>query len=220
MHSRTPVLCFIIFLFFFAGCDREPKLNILLITSDTLRSDHLGCYGYERQTSPHIDELASRSVQFMDASTPVNLTNPSHISIFTAKYPKNHGVYTNWSALDKEHVTLSEILKKQGYKTAALVSTNHLNADISGLGRGFDFYRNIQKPEASADETVKDALGWIKEMARKGFSYGFICLILICPIILLPMTRYLTQNMMDGERFFLMYITKNFQHANLHPTKH
>ena len=169
MNSRSAVLCFIIFLCFFTGCEREPKLNILLITADTLRSDHLSCYGYERQTSPHIDELASRSVQFMDASTPVNLTNPSHVSIFTAKYPKDHGIYTNWSTLNKEHVTLSEILKKQGYKTAALVSTNHLNADISGLGRGFDFYRNIQKPEAKADETVKDALGWIKRNGKERF---------------------------------------------------
>lgn len=169
MKLAVKVLCFVIPLFVLGGCESHPKLNILWITADTLRADHLGCYGYGRQTSPHIDELASRSVQFMEASTPVNLTNPSHISMFTAKYSKNHGVYTNWSALDKSHVTLAEIFKRKGYKTAALVSTNHLNAEISGLGRGFDFYRNILKPEARADETVKDALAWMKENGKERF---------------------------------------------------
>jgi len=105
----------------------------------------------------------------MGAFCPIDLTNPSHISIFTSKYPKNHGVYTNWTPMEKEHVTLAEILKNQGYKTAALVSSNHLNTNISGLGKGFDFFRSISLGQVPANETINNALSWIRENADKNF---------------------------------------------------
>jgi len=160
----SPLLFFIL-----ASCDSRENLNILIITADTLRSDHLGCYGYERNTSPRIDELALKGFHFMGAFCPIDLTNPSHISIFTSKYPKNHGVYTNWTPMEKEHVTLAEILKNQGYKTAALVSSNHLNTNISGLGKGFDFFRSISLGQVPANETINNALSWIRENADKNF---------------------------------------------------
>ena len=144
-------------------------MNILLITADTLRADHLGCYGYHRQTSPNIDALASKSIQFMNVSSVINNTNPSHISMFTAEYPKDHGVYTLVTPLGKGHVTLAEILKDRKYQTAAFVSANHLSNAMSGLGRGFDVYREAHKMKVPADETIENALDWIRENPSKKF---------------------------------------------------
>jgi len=142
-------------------------MNVILITADTLRTDHLGCYGYVNNTSPNIDELASKSIMFIQACSTINNTNPSHVSIFTAKYPKNHGVYTNWTPLSKKHTTLTEILKKNGYKNAAFVSAGHLNSNSIGLGKGFDFYQNTQKTKVPADQTIKNAVHWIKANSKK-----------------------------------------------------
>jgi len=149
--------------------DLQQEMNIIFITADTLRADHLGCYGYNTNTSPYINALASKSIQFMDVSSVINNTNPSHISMFTSQYPKSHKVYTNWKSLGKEHVTLAEILKNQGYKTAAFVSASHLDSNISGLGKGFDFYSNTQKTKVNADETLNKSLAWMKSNTKEKF---------------------------------------------------
>ncbi len=128
----------------FVGCMSERRgprpLNVLLITIDTLRADHLGCYGYERDTTPNLDRLATESILFQDVACEVPITLPSHCSILTGLYPQTHGVRSNGTyRLTEEHVTLAEILREEGYRTGAVVSAFCL-AGRFGISQGFDFY--------------------------------------------------------------------------------
>lgn len=107
--------------------------NVVLITIDTLRADHLGCYGYEKNTSPTIDRLAREGVRFNRMFAQRGLTWPSLTSIMTALYPLTHGVESNETLLDASFITLPEILKENGYETAAFL-TNFFHAP----NRGFD----------------------------------------------------------------------------------
>jgi len=120
--------------------DRIIQPNILLITLDTTRADHLGCYGYKKNITPHIDFLAQQGLIFLEAYTPVPLTLPSHCSILTGLYPSSHQVHNNGLyQLQSNFLTLAEILKKEGYLTAAFVSSFTLDSRF-GLDQGFDYY--------------------------------------------------------------------------------
>jgi len=94
MNYFTPL--FLTFIFFFAGCSNQnasqDNFSIVLITIDTLRADHLSCYGYERETSPHIDSIAKQGILFKNVIAPSSWTAPSMVSLFTSTYPINHGV--------------------------------------------------------------------------------------------------------------------------------
>ena len=100
---------------------KEPNLIIIII--DTLRSDHLSCYGYEGITTPNLDSLAKEGMIFTNAVCQVPLTLPSHCSIFTGKYPTAHGVRHNGLfQLDASEITLAEVLKENEFETAACCS--------------------------------------------------------------------------------------------------
>jgi len=107
--------------------------NVVLITIDTLRADHLGCYGYDKNTSPTIDRLAQEGMLFNRMFSQRGLTWPSLTSIMTSLYPLTHGVESNETLLDASFITLPEILKNSGYETAAFL-TNFFHAP----NRGFD----------------------------------------------------------------------------------
>jgi arylsulfatase A-like enzyme/tetratricopeptide (TPR) repeat protein len=110
------------------------------VTVDTLRADRLGAYGNTTIPTPNFDRLAREGVRAADASTHVPITRPSHTSIFTARYPAEHGIRDNISVpLAADVPTLAEALKAQGFATAAFVSSFVLSAQ-SGLNRGFDHY--------------------------------------------------------------------------------
>jgi arylsulfatase A-like enzyme len=114
--------------------------NILLITVDTLRDDHLSYRGYSRRTSPNIDRLAAEGVVFENAYTAVPRTFPSLCSFMTGKYAHRHGARNNFHhALPDFNLTLAEILKKEGYLTGAVVTNLGLQAHRK-LGQGFDYY--------------------------------------------------------------------------------
>ncbi|MEW6356827.1 MAG: sulfatase-like hydrolase/transferase [Planctomycetota bacterium] len=114
--------------------------NVLLITIDTLRPDHLGCYGYAKIETPHIDRLAAEGVRFEKAVAPTPLTTPSHASILTGLYPTRHRIRDNAGfVLPTDCRTLAEVLKAKGYATGAVVSAAPLAAEF-GLNRGFEFY--------------------------------------------------------------------------------
>ncbi len=118
---------------------KSQYTNILLISLDTLRADHLGCYGDPRTISPTIDNLARRGVLFKSAIAQSPWTLPSHMSILTGLYPAVHGVgSSNWE-LSKDSVTLAELLKSNGYHTAAFVDGGYLGRKY-GYGQGFDLY--------------------------------------------------------------------------------
>jgi arylsulfatase A-like enzyme len=124
------------------GTDKKDAINVLLITIDTCRADHLGCYGNKEIKTPAIDEIASRGVLFENAYSPAPITLPTHSSILTGQHPIQHGVRTNGLfALGEDSTSLAEILKEQGYETAAFVSAYVLDS-IFGLDQGFDLYED------------------------------------------------------------------------------
>ncbi|MGA1867787.1 MAG: tetratricopeptide repeat protein [bacterium] len=130
----------------------SPRPNILLITIDTLRADHLSCYGYSEIVTYSLDMLAREGMQFIRAYTPVPITLPSHASIMTGKYPISHRVMDNGVfALNNEEETLAECLKKEGYVCAAFIGSFVLDSQF-GLAQGFDVYADNLDPNRGVDE--------------------------------------------------------------------
>ena len=163
------------------GCERsatevqtQSPTNIILIVIDTLRADHLGCYGYFRDTSPNIDAFAEQAVFFEQAYAPMATTLPSHTSLFTGLYPLEHGVESNVGD-DGEPFNpkpgmrpFTQLAQTNGFKTAAFVSAAPLKR-VCGLDAGFDTY--VQPTEAlqDAQPTTREALSWLDENDRKQF---------------------------------------------------
>lgn len=151
------------------------KPDIFLITIDTLRADHLGCYGYKDVETPTIDSVAADGVRFSAAFTHSPITNTSHTSILTGLLPSVHGVTDFAVPLAPEHVTWAELLKKQGYQNAAFIGAVILDSNqlAPGLDRGFDFYDNFPaktdskdrfgRVERRAQAVVTDAEAWFAQ---------------------------------------------------------
>ena len=127
-----------------AGCGKDTRPNIVLITIDTLRADHLACYGYTKPTSPRIDAFAGEAVLFEHACCQSSQTLPSHASILIGTNPRSHKVISHESFVDENITTLAEVLKRYGYKTAAFISSHALDSKY-GLDQGFDTYWEVHK---------------------------------------------------------------------------
>ena len=158
---------------FFFSSKNLPKLDVLLVTIDTLRADYLSCYDKTHVQTPHIDRLASKGILFERAFAHNVVTLPSHINILTGTYPFYHGVRDNAGfRLSEESLLISEILKQQGYNTAAFIGAFPLD-DRFGLNQGFDLYDDFYGDtahahdmffvERTADDMVDIALDWIKK---------------------------------------------------------
>src|SRR5438309_444534 len=134
-----------------AGCNRfigSPSHNtpVILISIDTLRSDHLPAYGYRGVATPNIDALRADSILYERAYCHVPLTLPSHVSILTGMLPADHGVRDNVGFRLADSVpTLQESLKKNGYATGAAVSAFVLRRE-TGIAKGFDFFDDNVEP--------------------------------------------------------------------------
>ena len=123
-----------------APAARTTARHLVVVTIDTLRADRLGAYGSTTVPTPNFDRLAREGARALDASTHVPITRPSHTSLFTARYPSEHGVRDNIARpLAADVPTLAELLHQQGFATAAFVSSVVLSKQ-SGLHRGFDTY--------------------------------------------------------------------------------
>lgn len=124
---------------------KPARPNVFLVTIDTLRADHVHCYGYQRVETPAIDGLAQDGFRFAQAFTPSPITNTSHTSILTGLLPGRHGVTDFAVPLSPAHPTWAELLHKQGYQTAAFIGAVILDSRTlaPGLDRGFDFYDNF-----------------------------------------------------------------------------
>ena len=123
------------------ACSREPEpFNLLLITVDTLRADHLGCYGYERATSPNLDALAKESLRFTRAQSPRAKTTPAIASLLSGLYPHEHGVRDLAQPLGRDAPLLQVSLRAAGYRTGAIVGNWVLTDERAGLARGFDLW--------------------------------------------------------------------------------
>ncbi len=122
------------------GTASGQGLNVLLITLDTTRPDHLGSYGARGVGTPNLDRLAAEGVRFADAYCQVPLTLPSHASILTGEYPFRHGVHNNGNyALAADKTTLAEVLRDRGYDTAAFTASFSVDSRF-GLDQGFAVY--------------------------------------------------------------------------------
>ena len=143
------------------GCSREPRQpNVLLLSIDTLRADHLGCYGGTRVATPNVDRLARDGALFENAACPMPMKRPSLSKIHTALHPREHGVVNNGVALAPESTTLAETLSAAGYQTAAFLPVRLLDA-ASGLAQGFATYAAPESHHLPADRVAPGALDWL-----------------------------------------------------------
>lgn len=113
--------------------------NIVLISIDSLRADHLHSYGYPRNTSPNLDAVAAQGAAFETVISPTSWTLPAHMTLMTSLDPEAHGVITNRLRLDRGIDTLPQQLQRSGYATAGFVSATYLDG-LYGFSRGFDEY--------------------------------------------------------------------------------
>ncbi|HSD28560.1 MAG TPA: sulfatase-like hydrolase/transferase, partial [Vicinamibacteria bacterium] len=155
--------------------------NLLVVTLDTLRADHVGSYGYAGARTPRLDGLAARGLRFARAATVVPLTLPAHSSLFTGTFPARHAVRDNGGYyLAEEKTTLAEVLKDRGFRTGGFISAFVLDSRW-GIDQGFDTYFDdfdlsrfdkqagmdaIQRP---GNETVDEALRWLAADEEKPF---------------------------------------------------
>ncbi len=170
---------------FFMSCHHGSRPNVLIITIDTLRADHLGCYGFHLARTPAIDRLASEGVRCANAIGSAPITMPAHTSIFTGLYPVAHGVRDNGAyALGDDAVTLAERLHTAGYTTHAFVSALVLNRRYH-LDQGFESYdddlwaeddpklfmiRERQAPKTAA-RFLQWLDGWNREHSKPFFTW-------------------------------------------------
>jgi choline-sulfatase len=160
----------------------RPAANIILITIDTLRADHTGCYGSKDVQTPTLDALARDGIVFDRAISQVPLTWPSHAVILTGTYPFQNGVQDfTGQPLAQQFRSLAQGLKDHGYATGAVVSSFVLDRSW-GLARGFDFYDDAFSPEEfqtrdpalvdrKAGESVTHALNWLQKNPRRPFFF-------------------------------------------------
>ena len=181
-----------LYLLLLASCSKPPPtppskptprdVNVLLITLDTLRADHLSCYGGKTVSTPNIDALAARGVRFSQAVAQVPLTTPSHASILTGTYPQVHKLRDNGGfVLDGSIPTLATLTKGAGFETTAFVGAAVLNRHF-GLHRGFDHYgdnlnekRDVKLlpgvvAELRGEAVTRRALDWLDQRAKPGNS--------------------------------------------------
>ncbi len=154
--------------------------NVLLITIDTVRADHVGCYGYQLIETPNLDALAAGGARFANAYTPVPITLPAHSVILTGTYPMRTGMHDfSGNRLNASQPTLATLLHERGYTTGAVMGSAVLDSRF-GLNRGFDFYydhfdfsrldeRNIDAMMRPGNEVVNHALSWLEVNRRKPF---------------------------------------------------
>lgn len=155
--------------------------NVLIVSMDTTRADHIGCYGNDGIKTPTLDALANDGVLFSRAISPASTTLPSHSSIFTGLYPYHHGARANGVfRLPESNHTLAEIFQEKGYATGAAVSAFVLDSRF-GLAQGFANYDDNLKdfslnrihpdPERFANRTSDVAIDWLKANKGKPFFY-------------------------------------------------
>ena len=139
-----------------------PQANVILISIDTLRADHLSLYGYSRQTSPRLDELAARSFVFDRAYAPSANTLVSHASLLTSLHPVSHGTRSPDVPLDEAVTTLAESLRARGYQTAGFTSHPTWLTKRMGFAQGFDYFESTGVP---AEKLNQNILYWLRSIS-------------------------------------------------------
>jgi arylsulfatase A-like enzyme len=147
------------------------RSSVILISIDTLRADHLGCYGYERDVSPNIDGLAEAGVLFADALSTSSWTLPAHMSMLTSLYPSFHkmekGGRLGSVRLDESETTLAELLQPAGWATAGIVAHPFLSGEW-GFDAGFDLYRRYATQAEAQTDRARLWLEWHQFQVNRG----------------------------------------------------
>ncbi len=163
---------------------KKPKdYNIIFISFDGLQSKHLDKYGYPLNTTPNLDSFLEKSTLFTNTISAASWTVPSFMSIFTSMYPSEHKVVNKFVEYDKENnkivgsnlknlspsaVTLTQVLKDNGYQTATFNGDAGVSANF-GFDAGFDTFYQTKQPFGGFDDTIPNALNWLKENGNKKF---------------------------------------------------
>ena len=157
--------------------EKENKVpsgfNVILVSIDTLRADHLGCYGYQKNTSPNIDMLAADSILFERCYSHSPLTLPSHMSMLTSLYPVSHKLYDNTSEagleLDPTIITLADLLRENNFVTSAITGGAWVSA-IFGFPKGFDlFLENTRNVDDNPEHLFSQTKNWIQRYQSQNF---------------------------------------------------
>lgn len=147
------------------GCDEPRHPDVVVITVDTLRVDHVSPYN-RRAPTPWIDVFSQEATVYERCAAPMPLTRPSHASLFTSLYPREHGVLNNAMALPDEAVSLTEIMRWENYRAGGFVGVRLLGPD-SGVDQGFEVFDQPQVGrERRAEFVVQRALAWLDELKR------------------------------------------------------
>lgn len=159
---------------------QAPPPNILLITIDTVRADHIGAYGYTKGATPTLDRLAREGVRFADATSQAPLTGPAHAALLTGQYPARLGVRDNAStAIPADANTIAELFKSKGYRTGGFVGAFILGPEY-GFAQGFDTYvatfaqfaaGSKLQAQRQGGEVVDDALKWLRAGTQPFFAW-------------------------------------------------
>ncbi|MFT7668947.1 MAG: choline-sulfatase [Planctomycetota bacterium] len=180
MQLRTVAGPFLLLIASSCGSTDDPAevagpRSVLLVTIDTLRADHLGCYGYSQAETPNIDSLSARGVRFANVQTVAPITFVAHTSLMTGTIPPHHGVRDNAShrALP-ELTTLAEVLQGEGFRTGAFTAAFVLDS-IYGLDQGFEVYGDVPQLVAQAKsefeerpgyEVNQEAITWLNKLGK------------------------------------------------------
>lgn len=163
------------------GVERDAPPNVLLITVDTLRADHLGAWGDRLVDTPALDALAEGALVFEDATTAIPITTPSLASLITSRVPREHGALNNTFDLDFAGTTLPEALARRGWRTGAFMPS--FLADKAGFRRGFDVYDSPRLGDdlRTADDVVHRAATWMQSVEAEGDGPWFCWLHVLEP---------------------------------------
>ncbi len=172
--SRSWAAAMVGLLVLVSGCeaptDEEAPLNLVLISIDTLRADRLGCYGYERDTSPALDRFARDAVVFRDVVAPSPWTIPSHVSLLTGLHPVSHGVELPTQIASDEVTMLAERLMRSGHYTFAITDGGWLSEE-RGFRRGFLAFHD---EDQTFEKTLEEAAAYVRHRTPRGPWFGFL----------------------------------------------
>jgi arylsulfatase A-like enzyme len=144
------------------------KPNVLLISVDTLRFDHISCYGYRKKTTPNIDRIASEGTIFRENFSTAIWTPPAHASMFTGLYVSEHGVYGE-NRLNDNIPTISTVLQENGYQTAGFVNNSQVG-ELVGLAKGHETFNEIWKG-ISKRSIIKRGINGSIQIVKKWLGY-------------------------------------------------
>ena len=161
---------------------QDTNFNLILISLTNTRADHLGCYGYARDTSPNLDKLARKSLLFKNAFSHASWTLPAAISLFTSTYPFTHGMMNREQAepLPRETATFIDVLKTNGYVTAAFVGNRDYAARFghtSRFGLVFDPVKNPEHEDWKSYGVMQNTMPPAREWLRQNRDKKFVLLV-------------------------------------------